>query len=252
MAKNKFISFINRHLIISNLIIIIAITILVGWLTIVWFNHYTRHGDDLYVPNVEGMSLEKAKELLQSEGFNVVVDSMYLLSSKPGIIKEQSPGANALVKRGKTIRIKYVCYMPKMAIIPVNFMNYSARAAIDELKSLGMDVIIEYVPASENGILISATYNGQPIHGGQEIPMGSEVIVTVGENQKQGIAPTVSNQTKATPVQKSGDNIYYEESSDDELIIEDLPEDKPKPSIAPIPSLTPEPITPPAPVPSGE
>lgn len=253
MAKNKFLSFINRHLIISNLVIIICVVFLLGWLTIVWFNHYTRHGEDLRIPDVKGMTLQEAKDLLQSQGFNVRIDSMYLLSSKPGIIMEQSPMANSLVKRGKTVVIRYVCYTPKMATIPKNFSNFSAHSAIEELRLLGMDVKIEYVPSAENGVLVSVTYKGRELRGGERIPMGSEIIVTVGERQSANVATNISNQASnaaSTVSSEMQDNIFYEESDEgveieEEIVIPDVELSKPKPApvapVAPTPAVAPPP-----------
>lgn len=181
MAKNKFLSFINRHLIITNLVIIIIVAVILGWLTMIWIDHFTRHGDDVTVPDVVNLQLSNAEEVLKSKGFKVQIDSMYLLSARPGTICEQTPPANALVKPGKTVTIKYVCYMPKSAKISSSFNSLSGRAAVDELKSLGMIVKEEYVPSSYNGNLVGAFYNGKRIRNSQEIPMGSEVKVQIGE-----------------------------------------------------------------------
>lgn len=179
---NGILGFFKRHLIITNLLIMVIVAILLCWLTLCWLDSFTRHGNDIKVPDVKGMTVDTAVDVLQSQGFEVELDSMYLEEGVPGTIREQTPPALALVKPGKTVNIRYICFTRKMAHIPSDFYGMSGRAAADVLKSLGMVVNVEYVPSSFDGILVSATYNGRRIHNGQEIPMGSVINVKIGES----------------------------------------------------------------------
>ncbi len=42
-----------------------------------WLNVYTRHGDTISVPDLKGLELVEAVDVLEEQGFRYVVDSIY-------------------------------------------------------------------------------------------------------------------------------------------------------------------------------
>src|SRR5919199_818501 len=67
-------------------------------------NFITHHGVAKVVPSVTGKKLAEARTLLESQGFDVVIqDSVYYDSLSPSVIMKQVPEADAVVKQNRTI-----------------------------------------------------------------------------------------------------------------------------------------------------
>ena len=74
---NKFLAYLRTETFRKNLII--AIIAVIAFILLIFFSlrYYTRHGEGVPVPKLEGLAVEQAIELLEAQGLEYQVDSVY-------------------------------------------------------------------------------------------------------------------------------------------------------------------------------
>lgn len=181
---DKTVAFIKWHPVLFNFIaIIFAIVFLVWLLGVVFLGIWTNHGDTIEIPQVKGLQVEVAAQVLEGAGFEVELDSIYDSTSRPGMVLEQSPHENSKVKEGRTVYLRYICYTPKKVKIP-NYDSRSERSVRTELESMGMNSItVKYMPA-ENPNVLGLRYNGLLLRPGDEVPVDANIIMEVGQTSE--------------------------------------------------------------------
>ncbi|MDE5725329.1 MAG: PASTA domain-containing protein, partial [Duncaniella sp.] len=61
-----------------NILLMVVVGILIGWLSMIFLRYWTRHGETVDVPLVKALPYERAITSLSSEGLNAIVsDSVY-------------------------------------------------------------------------------------------------------------------------------------------------------------------------------
>jgi eukaryotic-like serine/threonine-protein kinase len=157
---------------IAYLVIVMLFT---GW--------YTRHGESIKVPKVEGMPVENAFTLLDDNNLEmVVIDSVYKEDQKPMTIVEQDPLPDMNVKPGRLIYvivntgIKPKVKMPKL-------INGSSNLAIVLLQNAGLKLgRIDSVKSSfGSGLVIRQKYKGKEILTNTPLEKGSVIDIVVSK-----------------------------------------------------------------------
>lgn len=174
--KNKF-----GNSIIKNLIIIIITGVLLVIIALLFLKVYTRHGQNVVVPQLEGLQIEEARKILKSKGLEaLVIDSIYKREAVPGSIIDQKPKANNKVKEGRSIYITTYAQSPQEIAIP-SLVDFSERQAIAMLNSLGFtQIAIEQVPSEYAGLVMSVEYRGKALQAEDKVPAGSPLKIIVG------------------------------------------------------------------------
>lgn len=199
----KVLDFFRRHLIVTNLLIMIAVTfvllILLNWFMSAW----TNHGDEQKVPDVHDMTMANARATLSGCGLQIeLMDSVYNEGARPGTIVEQHPSAGSTVKTGRTIFVTVNAVNPPQVQIPALVGN-SLRQARASLMSLGFDDIREVrVPSDYKDLVIAVKSMGVNLRPGTRLPKGSTIVLEIGEGY---IEPEVTDSLD-----------FYEELPDDE------------------------------------
>ncbi len=180
--KNQKSIFGNR--IFLNILIIIIAGIALIVLTFLFLNVYTRHGQNVVVPNLQGLQVGEANSLLKSKGLHIeIIDSIYRKEAVPGSIIEQTPKANNKVKKGRAIYLTIYSHNPQQIAVP-GLVDYSERQAVALLNSLGFNQIaIEEVPAQYSGLVLSVEYRGRRLNPEEKIPAGSPLKIVVGSGE---------------------------------------------------------------------
>ena len=165
---------------------------LLGWIT--------KHGDYLTVPEVTGKDSQQAIKLLESKGFDVVIqDSVYTDSLPRGAVLKQLPDANATVKINRTVFLTVNRYTPPLIIMP-QLEGKSLSFALDLLArnhlQLGDTV---YKPDFMKGSILEQQYKGAKILAGAKIKWGSKITLVIagGLNEQQMIVPDLIGLTFA-------------------------------------------------------
>lgn len=182
MSENKkgIVRFWHKHPVLMNFLTIIVVAALLAWLIgVVFLNYWTRHGDEVEMPQVENLNVSAATRILQDADFEVSLDSVYSNDVAPGTVIRQIPRENSMVKRGGTAYLQYVCYTTKKAKVP-EFIDGPLASAMTNFKSRGFENIeIVEVSSDQDDLVLGATYNGLELKPGMEIPVTARIVIKV-------------------------------------------------------------------------
>lgn len=184
MAKsNSFVQFWKKHPIICNLILIIFVaTPLVIMLLIGFLGIWTKHGSNISIPDVKGMTCAEAMQTLERDGFKVEIsDSVYDESVTPGTVIESWPRANAVVKPGREVYLTITSFDIKRVVISTPLTGVSERQARSYIEKLGIkNVRTISIESSHAGLVLAAKYNGHDISVGEQLPVNATITLEVG------------------------------------------------------------------------
>ncbi len=183
----KTVEFVKWHPVLFNfLAIVVTFVVLVWLLGVVFLGLWTNHGDTVSIPQVKGLQVDVASTALRNGGFDVVLDSIYDVNSRPGLVVEQSPTANSQVKEGRTVYLRYVCFTPRMVKI-TDYNSLSERAVKSALQTMGVtNISVKYVPAQYPNVL-ALRYNGVLLNPGDEVPVGARIVMEVGRPESMEV-----------------------------------------------------------------
>lgn len=174
-------AFLKSKLFLINLAI--AIVVIIVFFSSVGFflSKYTRHGEYIVLQNLSNKKLSDAEALLKSEELNyIIIDSIYVENSPPGLVVNQNPYPSAHVKRGRNIYLYITSTVPPLVEMP-DLMDKSLRQAKNLLDNSGLKTgQVHMVIAPLSGFVLSQTYKGRPIQPGTKIPKGSVINLEVG------------------------------------------------------------------------
>ena len=115
---NNFINYLRSKSFYRNLLVA-CLAMLAFFLTISYsLTLYTRHGDGLLVPKLENGSIDRAIQLLESQGLKYQIDSIYVPDQIPGWVVDQDPDAGTNVKKSRTVYLTMVTQVPPSAMFP--------------------------------------------------------------------------------------------------------------------------------------
>ena len=159
-AKEFFEKFCSKFLIL-NLIAMM----LVLFLLLVGVNYgldwYTHHGESIKVPNLEGVKITKAREMIEEAGLVIVVtDSGYNKRLPADCVLTQSPDAGLTVKAGHVIYVTINSSSSPSVAIPDVVDNCSYREAEAKLVSLGFKVLPPQYVTGEKDWVYGVAVNG--------------------------------------------------------------------------------------------
>ncbi len=167
-------------------LIAVAIGIVIG-LTMWWLQTYTRHGESLTVPDLQGMALKDVQRTLQNLDLNFeVTDSIYSNAYGRGVVVIQNPEPNRLVKRGRTVFLSVNSILPEMVQVP-DLRGRSLRIARPLLDISGLEIGgLEYVPdESCTDCVVGLTYKGEAVKAGDKLRKGEKVVLVLGRRSNE-------------------------------------------------------------------
>ena len=169
-----------KNIYVKNLLGLILVSILLVVLVLNGLKRYTQHGRAVEVPNIKGITIEKAKPLLTRTNLHfVVIDSVFIKNAVPGTISEIIPPVGSMVKEGRTIYLKVVAFLPQLIAIP-DVKDTSQRQSYAILKSLGFEKIeIKMVPGLYRDLVMGIESKGVPLKAGQRVPASTPISLLV-------------------------------------------------------------------------
>jgi beta-lactam-binding protein with PASTA domain len=172
-------------LVLVNLLAMVAVVFIIPYAVLLWIDGYTHHGESYQVPNVCGMQLEDAKQLLRENHLDLeIVDYKYKNGAAENEVVEQSPVANSKVKEGRKIMLTMNSLDRPMAIIPDVIDNSSMREAEARLKSLGFIIAAVDTIQGEKDWVYEVKYAGVKQSNGASIPKGSSLVIVIGDGEE--------------------------------------------------------------------
>ncbi len=126
--------FLNKQPFWVNLLIVIALLFVIGFLFLQSLDWLTNHGAYLKVPTVKGKKVDEGIKLLEDLGFEVVIqDSLYFEDIPKYTVIKQLPEPDATVKRNRTVYLTINRALPPYIDMP-KLEVLSFRYALDTLQ----------------------------------------------------------------------------------------------------------------------
>lgn len=175
-----FASISKKPLWVSLLIALGIIALLVfGFFSSLDF--FTRHGDEVEIPNVTGKSLDEATTMLEGQGFNVSIqDSIYRDTIAPLAVIKQFPESESRVKANRTVYLTVNRAIPPDVVMP-NLVGMSVRNAAIVLKQFGLKMgDTTYRPDFAKNSVLVQLHKGKEIKAGAKLPMGTTISLVLG------------------------------------------------------------------------
>lgn len=174
-------AFLKSKVFLRNLalaiVVIVAFFFAVGY----FLSAYTRHGEYIVLQDFSKKRLPDVKNLLKSEELNyIIIDSVYIENSIPGLVVNQNPYAGAHVKRGRNVYLYITSTVPPTVVMP-DLIDKSLRQAKNLLDNAGLKTgTVRMVTAPLPGFVLSQSYKGTAIEPGTKLPQGSVINMEVG------------------------------------------------------------------------
>lgn len=166
------------HFALSNLTVVLLLVV-----TYKWLGAYTNHGETVTVPNVIGMKYSDLEKVLGDKTMRVKISdsSVFVLDKPPGVVIDQDPAPNELVKEGRTVYVTITRTVPPQVKLP-DLKDVSQRQAEAILTSYGLKVgQLIYRPDLAKNAVLAVQVNGQTIQTGAQLKKGSVVDLVLGD-----------------------------------------------------------------------
>jgi len=164
-----------------NFLAALALVFLIGYLFLQSLSWFTNHGDHLKVPAVKGDNVDNAIKVLESKGFEVIIqDSVYFDSIPKYTVIKQLPEPDATVKVNRTVFLTINRATPPPINIP-KLEGLSFRFAYDLLlrNHLRLGDTI-HRPDFMKGSVLEQQYNGSRVTAGTKVPWGTRINLVIG------------------------------------------------------------------------
>jgi beta-lactam-binding protein with PASTA domain len=188
----KFVTFITSKLFLKHLGISIGAAIALILITLLALRIYTHHGQTIEVPELTGLSIEEAKELVEKNELRFdLVDSVYNSERKKGTVIDQNPRAGFQVKKNRRILITSNAFNPEKVKMP-NVVGVSHRQAKSMLKSVGLEVgKLIHVPDIAINNVLRQQLDDEEVTPGEMVEKGTKIDLVLGSG--------LSNERTAIP-----------------------------------------------------
>jgi beta-lactam-binding protein with PASTA domain len=190
--------FIRSKSFLINLGAAILFVIIAIWGTFKFIDSYTLHGETISVPSLEGLAIDEVEALLEEKKLRfVILDSLYIPEAEKGVVLEQNPLANELVKENRTIYITTSKVVPPKISMP-NVVDMSLRLAIAKLESYGLKVKTQHRPSECVNCVLKQEINGKEVKLNDKVKKGSVVLLTIGSgtSNEKVLVPYLISLTK--------------------------------------------------------
>ena len=156
------------------LVLLILFFFSLGWIT--------GNGKTEKVPNVLGLDVTAAEKNIKALGFDLVLqDSIYVDTLARNSVLRQTPEADEVVKKGRTIFLTINRVIAPQVDMP-NLIGFSLKSAQTYLKVLGLRIgTINLVADRNKNVIVEQLVGNTPIAPGTKIVSGTLINFTVGD-----------------------------------------------------------------------
>ncbi len=174
MLRNHY---LTRHLAAMALVVIV-LCIVAGY----GLDLYTFHGENIPVPNLQGMAYENAAKQLKELNLIIQVnDSGYNKQQPANTILAQTPDNGTCVKRGHIIYVTVNSPSSPTFTIPDIIDNSSVREAEARLTAMGFKLTQAQLVDGEKDWVYGIVCRGRQISNGDRISVDYPLTLMVGQ-----------------------------------------------------------------------
>lgn len=186
MAIKDFFKKIFSKLLVANCLGAIVLTFLLVILSLFFLDFYTRHNQNIVVPNLVGLNINEAEDKLNELGLRLeVADTGYVQKYAPMTILEQAIHPDKEVKEGRIIHVTINADGPRKIAIPDVADNCSRREAEDKFQILGFKLgPTEYV-TGESDWVVGVKVDGKNVNAGTKVSINQTITLVVGKGTEE-------------------------------------------------------------------
>ena len=164
-----------------NIIVGVVVSFLLVFIFFQTLQFWTNHGEYLKVPDVKGKTLKDAAQILEKNGFEIVIqDSVFNDTLPPLAVTKQFPDPDATVKVNRTVYLTINRSEAPDIDMP-NLIGMSFRNAEQELRARGLRLgDTSYVPDIAKNAVKDQIYKDESIKPATKIRMGSTISLVLG------------------------------------------------------------------------
>lgn len=186
MRIKEFFSLKTNKYFWLNIIAMIAVVILLVFGVLKWLDVYTRHGEAVVVPNVEGMTVDEATKMFRSYRLECIVsDSTYVKNKAAGVVLDANPVAGQKVKEGRIIYLTINTLSVPLRPVPDVADNSSLRQAQAKVLAAGFKLNEVEEMVGEKDWVYGVKYNGRSLNSGDKVPLGAALTLMVGNGNHE-------------------------------------------------------------------
>jgi eukaryotic-like serine/threonine-protein kinase len=180
----SLISFLKSKTLLHHILIALALAIVLLWVSLKMLDFYTRHNSYIEVPDVNGMEIRQAEQVLKRMDLRPVInDSIFDTNRAKGTIAGQNPIPGSEVKKNRTIYLTAVAILPEMVAMP-DLTDLSFRQAQALLTAHGLQVgQLEYVANIARNAVLQQKYNNGTIQPGTSVEKGTAITLVLGTGE---------------------------------------------------------------------
>ena len=199
MTIKEFFSFKHNALLWGNLIAMGVVAVVLVFAVLKGLDLYTHHGEAVKVPDVKGLSVDEAEQLMQRAGLVAVVsDSNYVKTMPAGCVLDLVPVAGQSVKLGRTVYLTINTFSIPLKEVPDVADNSSLRQAEASLRAEEFKLDSVELVSGELDWVYGVKYQGRLLRPGEKVPVGATLQLMVGCG---GELPSDSDSVTVQPVQ---------------------------------------------------
>lgn len=153
------------------------------WGLNLWLDSYTRHGENISVPDLSRLSYQEAEDKLNALGLKAeILDTAEYNPEMPrGAVVDQFPASDALVKVNREIKLTLNPLKPRKIAIP-DLVEKTKRRALYDLESKGFKVgELEYVPFIGKDVVVDVKVDGLSVSTKDKFEKGTKVVLVLGQ-----------------------------------------------------------------------
>ncbi len=173
---------IVQRIFLRNIILAFLIVVIGAFIIILILKIYTRHSEELSVPELRGLTLEEAVITATSRQMQVVVfDSVFLTDFERGSVVDHHPKAGFKVKRNRKIFLTMNAMNPERVPMP-DLISLTFRQATARLETYSLKVgEVTYEPDIGINLVLQQKVSGKEILPGDSISKGSFIDLVLGK-----------------------------------------------------------------------
>jgi beta-lactam-binding protein with PASTA domain len=136
--------FVSSKIFLKNLLLFGALMLLFFTVLFFWLNLFTRHGEQVTVPEILKMDLARAEDALDdSDLYMQITDSVWRTGVQPGIVLSQEPRPGTKVKEGRLVYVTVSATRAPMRNLKAILAGSDIKTVRRMLQSLGMEILEE-------------------------------------------------------------------------------------------------------------
>lgn len=180
---SSFLAYLKSKSFFQNLLLAALLVLFVVLAAVFSLNYYTRHGSGIPVPKLIGMQIDRASALLNEQGFQYKVDSIYLPDVDPGTVVQQDPDPTTNVKENRTIYLTVITRRAPNISLP-DLENITFREATATISNSGLKLgDTTYRSDIARNRVLEVRFAGEMIKPGAKLPKGSRIDLVLGDGK---------------------------------------------------------------------